>query len=123
MSNAQDDANYDAFLARQFLQNGEYAKAAEYYQELFNINPEEYYEDYINILLQLKDFDKAEKVTKLMYKQSENNPVYLLDLGGLYAKQNKEEDAIKQFNKTIKELKADRYSINEVALKFKNKSN
>ena len=99
------DGNYDEFLARQFLQNGEFAKAAEYYEGLFKQNPAEYYDDYLDILVQLKDFEKAEKVIKTLYKNSGNNPVYLLDLGDLYLKQNKDADAEKQFNKTIKELK------------------
>ncbi len=116
-ANAQD-GNYDEFLARQFLQNGEIAKAAEYYEGLFNQNPDEYYEPYMNILVQLKEFDKAEKIIRTLYKNSGNNPLYLLDLGDLYLKENREPDAEKQFNKTVKELKADRYNINEVAQKF-----
>ena len=58
------DGNYDEFLARQFLQNGEFAKAAEYYEGLFKQNPAEYYDDYLDILVQLKDFEKAEKVNQ-----------------------------------------------------------
>lgn len=112
------DGNYDEFLARQFLQNGEFAKAAEYYEGLFKQNPAEYYDDYLDILVQLKDFEKAEKAIKTLYKNSGNNPVYLLDLGDLYLKQNKEADAEKQFNKTIKELKQDRYLIGQIAMKF-----
>lgn len=112
------DGDYDAFLARQFLQNGEIAKAAEYYETLFNQNPSDYYEPYISVLVQLKQFDKAEKVIKNLYKQSDNNPMYLLDLADLYLKENKESDAEKQFNKTIKELKPNRYNINEIAQKF-----
>lgn len=117
LANAQD-GDYDAFLARQFLQNGEVAKAAEYYERLFIENPDEYYEPYLSVLVQLKQYDKAEKVIKTLYKQSNNNPIYLLDLGDLYLKQNKEDDAEKQFNKTIKELKPNRYNINEIAQKF-----
>ena len=112
------DGNYDEFLARQFLQNGEFAKAAEYYEGLFKQNPAEYYDDYLDILVQLKDFEKVEKVIKTLYKNSGNNPVYLLDLGDLYLKQNKDADAEKQFNKTIKELKQDRYLIGQIAMKF-----
>lgn len=110
--------DYDAFLARQFLQNGEYAKAAEYFESLFANNAEEYYPEYINVLIQLKDFAKAEKTIKTIYKQSDNNPLYLIDLGDLFLKQNKEEEASKQFNKTIKELKSNQYEIQQIANKF-----
>lgn len=116
-SHAQE-GNYDAFLARQFLQNGEFAKAAQYYEELYNQQPNEYYEVFLSVLIQMNDFEKAEKIIKSRYKQSGNNPLYLLDLGDLYLKQNKPSEAEKQFSKTIKELKADRYSIAQIAQKF-----
>lgn len=112
------DGDYDAFLARQFLQNGEFAKAAEYYETLFKQNPAEYYDDYLDILIQIKDFEKAEKVIKTLYKQSDNYPIYLLDLADLYLKQDRAADAEKQFAKIIKELKSDRYTIQQIAKKF-----
>lgn len=112
------DGDYDAFLARQFLQNGEFAKAAEYYETLFKQNPTEYYDDYLDILIQIKDFEKAEKVIKTLYKQSDNYPIYLLDLADLYLKQDRAADAEKQFAKIIKELKSDRYTIQQIAKKF-----
>ncbi len=112
------DGDYDAFLARQFLQNGEIAKAAEYYAELYKEHPNEYYEAYISVLIQLKDFEKAEKTIKQQYKQSGNNPLFLLDLADLFLKQNREADVEKQFSKTIKELKPDRYTVGQIADKF-----
>lgn len=112
------DGDYDAFLARQFLQNGEFAKAAEYYETLFKQNPAEYYDDYLDILIQIKDFEKAEKVIKTLYKQSDNYPIYLLDLADLYLKQDRAADAEKQFAKIVKELKPDRYTIQQIAKKF-----
>ena len=112
------NGDYDAFLARQFLQNGEIAKAAEYYAGLYRENPDEYYEAYISVLVQLKDFEKAEKTIKQQYKQSGGNPLYILDLADLYLKQNRDADAEKQFSKTIKELKPHRYTISQIADKF-----
>lgn len=109
--------DYNLFLARQFLQNGEYEKAAEYYQDLFQQNPTEYYKEYVDVLIQIKDFEKAEKVIKTQYKQS-NHSIYLMDLADLYLKQEKTNDAEKQFNKVIKELKPNGYDINEIAQKF-----
>ena len=112
------DGNYDEFLARQFLQNGEYEKAAAYYKDLYEANPSTYYNDYLSLLIQLTDYEKAEKVIKAQYKQAENNPIYLMDLADVYLKQNKEDEAQKQFNKVIKELKADKYNIKQIAQKF-----
>ncbi|HNF51172.1 MAG TPA: tetratricopeptide repeat protein, partial [Chitinophagales bacterium] len=112
------DGNYDEFLARQFLQNGEYEKAAAYYKDLYEANPSTYYNDYLSLLIQLTDYEKAEKVIKAQYKQAENNPIYLMDLADIYLKQNKEDEAQKQFNKVIKELKADKNNIKQIAQKF-----
>ena len=112
-SYAQED-NYDAFLARQFLQNGEYAKAAEYFGDLIKTNPDEYYQEYLNLLIQLKEFDKAEKMVMTLYKQSDKNPMYLLDLGNLYSMQNKNDDAEKQFSRS-KSLSAS-HTISEMEL-------
>src|SRR5665647_1402828 len=44
--------------------------------------------------------------------------MYLLDLADLYLKEDKASDAEKQFNKAIKELKPERYTIRQIALKF-----
>ncbi|HRB66492.1 MAG TPA: tetratricopeptide repeat protein [Chitinophagales bacterium] len=116
-SNAQSD-DYDLFLARQFLQNGEYTKAVEYYQSLYQQNPTEYYTDFIDILFQLKDFDKAEKIIKTHYKEVDKSPIFLLDLVNLYLKQNQLDEAEKQCNKVMKELKANPYEIQQIAQKF-----
>ncbi len=112
------DGNYDAFLARQFMENGEPAKAAEYYEQLFQKNPDEYYEAYSNVLVILKSYEQAEKICKQMYKKNGNNPLYLIDLANLYLKQDKTADAEKQFNKVIKELQPNKYFISSVAEKF-----
>lgn len=109
------DGNYDAFLARQFALNGEYGKAAEYYADLFEQTPDEYYNDYLDVLIKLKDFEKAEKVIKTIYKKSGNNPVYLTDIASLYLQQEKTAEAEKQFAKIIKELPASKYIITQVA--------
>jgi len=115
---AQQDSDYDLFLARQFMQNGEFAKAAEYFQDLYSKNQDEYYAEYLQLLLQLKEYEKAEKLIKSQYKYADENPLYLLDLGSLYQMQNVPSAAEKQFNKAIKELKPDRYSIQEIAQRF-----
>ena len=41
-----------------------------------------------------------------------------MDLADIYLKQNKEDEAQKQFNKVIKELKADKNNIKQIAQKF-----
>ena len=55
-SSFAQDGDYDAFLARQFLQNGEYEKAAEYFEDLVKINPDEYYQEYLKLLIRFRKF-------------------------------------------------------------------
>ncbi|MCB0508888.1 MAG: tetratricopeptide repeat protein [Bacteroidetes bacterium] len=114
---AQDN-NYTLFLARQFLENGEYAKAAEYFKDLYQENPKTYYKDYVDILVQLKEYKNAEDVLKSLYKNEDKNPMYLLDLADIYLKQNAVDDAEKQFKKVLKELPANPYDINNTAKKL-----
>lgn len=114
---AQSD-NYDLFLARQFLQNGEYAKAAEYYQTLYKQQPTTYYSEYLQVLLQLQHYDQAAELIKSMYKTQDKNPIYLLDLADVYMKQQQEADAEKLYAKILKELKPIQYDIQTIAQKL-----
>ena len=57
MFSQEDLENRDAFLAKQFYENGAFDKAAEYYKTLINESNgyDLYYEDYKQTLIQLKD--------------------------------------------------------------------
>lgn len=116
------DGNYDHFLARQFAENGEFAKAAEYYADLFSqADGLTYYEEYLEVLKKLEDGAAAEALIKLAYKRSGENPIYLIDLGDLYTSMQRNEDAAKQYAKVIKELKPEKYQINLIATRFANR--
>lgn len=113
------DGNYNHYLARQFAENKEYAKAAEYYSELFaEENGMQYYQEYIDVLNKLNDFITIEKTIKIAYKKAGNDASYLIDLANFYQKQNKINDAEKLIEKIIKDLPNNAAQIQTIANKF-----
>lgn len=104
--------NTDELLANQYYQNKEYDKAAIYYEKLFNsTNNLNYYDYYLNCLLEIKDFKKAEKAVRRLIKQNPNELSFLVDLGKVYKKNEEPEKANKEYEKAIKQLTADQEQI------------
>jgi tetratricopeptide (TPR) repeat protein len=105
---AQSPGDTDEQLAAQFYQNKEYDKAADVYEKLFSKSPTPaHYKNYLNCLLQLKEYKRAEKVIKKQVKQNQKNPVYLVDLGYLYQQAGEAGDAKKEYERSIKQLTAE----------------
>lgn len=116
----EDLDNRDAFLARQFFENGAFDKAAEYYKTLIEQpnGVELYYDDYKQTLIQLKDWTTLKKLVKSVYKASGKNPIYQLELGGVYLMANEPEEAIKIFSDVLKSIKPIKFEYLKVANKF-----
>jgi tetratricopeptide (TPR) repeat protein len=95
----EDLENRDAFLAKQFYENGAFDKAAEYYKTLIN-EPngyDLYYEDYKQTLIQLKDWTTLKKLVKTIYKESGKNPIYQLELAAVHQLAGENEEAQKLY--------------------------
>jgi tetratricopeptide (TPR) repeat protein len=99
----------DEQLARQYLENGEYEKAASLYEQLYKKFPQQEYflSQYASALIANKDFAKAETEIKKQLKSRPDNLTLQLTLGDIYTKQEKAEDAKKQYQKAISSLKPD----------------
>jgi tetratricopeptide (TPR) repeat protein len=99
----------DEQLARQYLENGEYEKAASLYEQLYKKFPQQEYflTQYASALIANKDFAKAETEIKKQLKSRPDNLTLQLTLGDIYTKQEKAEDAKKQYQKAISSLKPD----------------
>ena len=75
----------DEQLAIQFYQNKEYDKALDYYEKLYyKVSPQLFYKQYLNCLLETKNFSKAEKLVKKQIKQNPEKLDYIVDLGVVY---------------------------------------
>lgn len=114
MSQVSDDQ-----LANEYFQNGEFDKAALYYEKLFDEVPSGFYFErlYASYLGQ----DQIDEAEQLIKKQIRKNPSQLtlrIDLGQLYASQEKRSAAEKEYDKVLKDLESNRGAIVSVARKF-----
>jgi tetratricopeptide (TPR) repeat protein len=111
----------DIELARYYLENGEYKKAAIYFEKIYDQNPSAFfYNDYLKALLGLEDYAEAEKLIKKQIKVGGANPNYQVDLGQLYLETGKDKKAQSTFDKLLKDLEPNRSQIYALANAFKN---
>lgn len=116
---AQPGAGTDEQLAAHYFQNGEFDKAALYYEKLYDKKPTDfYYQYYLKSLVQLEDYKSGEKLVKKQIKRNPAELKYLVDLGSLYDKLNEENKARQQYDKAIKKLNPNRNQIINLAKAF-----
>lgn len=98
----------DEQLAKQYFQNKEYDKALDYYEKLYNKkSTQQYFSPYLNCLLELKEYKRAEKLTKKQIKQNQQNPEYNVDLGIVYTYAEEPGKANDTWNQAIRAIKQD----------------
>lgn len=113
----------DEQLAAQYYQDKDFDKAAVLYEKLYNKNQNaSYYSNYLNSLLELKDFDKAEKLIRKRMKLEPNALKYKVDLGYLYVRADKNPKADKEFESALKDLNGDYQQTSELANAFLNRN-
>ncbi len=115
---AQKPTNNHDKLALQYFEQKEFEKANEYFEGLYDKNPEGWYTYYFKSLLGAKDFSKAEKITKKQLKQNKNNAYLYVYLGRVYKIQNEEKKEKDAYEKAIKELVAVQPYLQNVANAF-----
>ena len=119
INSAIGQTNSDKQLALQFYQDQEYEKAAAIYERLFSKSHLDYYYGYYyNCLIQLEEYDKAEKLCKKQIKKNPKKLNYLVDLGFVYKKADKLDKGIQQNTKAIKILGSERLQISNLANAF-----
>lgn len=110
----------DARLAQQYFQNGEYEKAAVLFEKLYdqnNRNPY-FFDRYVDCLLALEDYDKAEVAIKKQLKKEPENINLYVSYGKLLERQYKDEEAEQQYRLAIEKLPANQYEITRLANTF-----
>jgi tetratricopeptide (TPR) repeat protein len=114
--------NTDQQLAVQYFQNGEFDKAALYYEKLYDKNPNDiFYNYYLKCLIELKNYKEAEKLIKKQHKRFPEQLKFYVDLGYLYKLQNDISKAKKEYENAIKELNGDYNQSINLANAFKEK--
>lgn len=93
----------DLELATYYYNTGAFEQARLYLDNLYKKDPSTY-EMYLNTLLELEDFDEAEKVVKSRLKKRKDKSMANVDLGSLYLRIGREEEADAAFNEALSTL-------------------
>ncbi|HXP52643.1 MAG TPA: hypothetical protein VN922_22000, partial [Bacteroidia bacterium] len=102
----------DEELAQQYYFDKQYDKAVVYYEKIYARRPSAMvYHNYLECLVQTKDFKTAEKVIKKQAKQDPNNLVIWLDMGKTYTLAGDDKGAADAYEKAIHNLTSDRVQI------------
>lgn len=115
---AQADKNQA--LANQYFQNGDYAKAAELFDELLKKEPNNffYYNSLFNSFLRMNDYKKAEDLVKKQQKRFKGDLRYVVDLGYVYSQDNQAKKADITYEEAINTVQANENEIRNLANKF-----
>ncbi len=106
-------------LAQGYYANKEYDKAAAIFSELYNTQKNKiYFTYYLNCLIELKDFENAEKITKKEIRRNDNDLTFYVDLGYVYKVQNKLKESDEEYQKALKLLVPDNNQIITLANQF-----
>ncbi|GAA0891983.1 tetratricopeptide repeat protein [Fulvivirga kasyanovii] len=110
-------------LANEYYSQGEYEKAKKLYDDLARDldNIPLIHNNYFFLLLEMTEYNEAEKYIKRLIKKFPNNLYYQLDLGVLLKNSGQESQAQKYFDGLIDEIKYDNYRTRITADYFVNK--
>ncbi len=112
----------DEQLAAQYFQNKEYEKAAYYYEKLFDKNPiDRYYQNLLTCWIETENYNKAEKLIKKEHKRNSYAVTYMIDLGYIYKREGKIDQAKKIWEKALNDLPPKQNTIFELANAFINR--
>lgn len=112
--------NQKAELALQYYMGGEFEKAAELYEEIYDKRPTKtFLTQLTDCYLELEDYRAAEKVIKKHIKLSRNNPqVFMVMLGDVYEKSGDEKDATETYEEAIESLEEQPHTVYTLAQAF-----
>lgn len=109
----------DEQLGLMYFNNKEFEKASALFERLFDEKPTLFNYTYLmQSLLELNDFDKAEKIVKKQAKRFPDDSRYLVDQGFLLLRTNQGNKATRIFEQAIKDLPADQRKVIELANSF-----
>ncbi len=114
----------DPNLANQYYTDGEFEKAAAVYAQIFEADERNEYvfNRYVECLLNLQQWEQAEKVVKKQIKKNPDNALLYVTYGTLFDRQNKAAEATTQYDKSIEKMAADYSAVSRLANLFVQKS-
>ena len=106
----------DEQLASNYFRQQDYENARDLYKKLYEKSGQmHHFQQYVECLIALKDYDKAEKELKATAKKKPSYNKAVTDLIYIYTLQGKTDKAKKQLNETIKDLPANAGAIRNIS--------
>ncbi|MAZ58624.1 MAG: hypothetical protein CMP56_04385 [Flavobacteriales bacterium] len=108
----------DENLAREYYRQGDFQKASTLFEGIYKKKKvKSIYDKYVDCLIKIESYKKAEKTIKSFYKQNKN-PSILIDLGKIYELKKENELSIETFELALKEAKKNNRFLATVGSKF-----
>jgi tetratricopeptide (TPR) repeat protein len=110
-------------LAQQYFVSGEFEKASALYEKLYdnsNNNNEFYFNRFMDCLLALEEYDRAEGILKKQIKRKPKDVQLYVIYGNLFERQLQDEKAKEQYDNAIDKMTADQFVITRLANAFRN---
>lgn len=108
-ANLMAQPSTDEQLALQYYQEGDFNKAVDLFEKLYKKNKSVYYYNYyLNTLLGLNEYDKAESFVKSVAKANPEDIKYQIELGYVYSVADEKRKSEKIFEKAIKNVGSSR---------------
>lgn len=115
----QAQENEQEKLGLQYYEQGQFTKAAETFEAAWNKQPTDLaFNYYLNSLIGLKEYAKAEKFLKRCQKKEPSNLTYKIKLGMVYTMQMDTKKAEKTFREAINAVRPEQGSIISLANAF-----
>ena len=118
----KEQIQIDDQLASQYFREQDYENARDLYRKIYEkTNQFGYFQQYVECLIHLKDYDNAERELKAYAKK---NPGYykpVVDLVYIYTLQGKPDKAKKQYNEIVKDLPPQGSSIRNLSNAFQSR--
>lgn len=110
----------DTRLAQQYFQDGEYEKAAELYDRLYQQNNSNsfFFERYIESLIELERFEEGETALKKQLRKEPDNSLLYVSYGRLLERQYRDDEAEAKYRQAISALPPDQYTVTRLANTF-----
>jgi tetratricopeptide (TPR) repeat protein len=93
----------DMAIGLEYLKLKEYTKAKNVFEKLIKAKDEsqELHQNYLNCLIQLNDYDTAEKYLKRQIRNQKQNAILHAQLGNIYQAQQNEKESAESYQKAI----------------------
>ena len=118
----KEQIQIDEQLASDYFREQEYEKARDIYEKIYaKTNQSGHFQQYVECLILMKDYDRAERELKAFAKKVPGYYKPAVDLVYIYSLQGKTEKAKKQYNEIVKDLPPHASTIRNLSSNFQSR--